>query len=205
MFDAGSVGIPVLTNHHPANGVDMDYPDLSALPAELREEVTARGSLNVFRMLMHSPALAPGVLALGDAVLGRNSLPDPLRELAIVRVGHVYRAAYEVHHHENIARLVGLGEEAIAAAATGSSENLSAAEAAVLSATDRLLARHSLDDAERKELLAFLTVNQLADLVITVGFYQLICDFLNTFEVTTAGEGAPPYGETPPGGSDEGR
>jgi alkylhydroperoxidase family enzyme len=182
----------------------MEYPDLSALPAELQEDVTARGSLNVFRMMMHSPALAPGVLALGDAILRRNTLPDPLRELAIVRVGHAYRAAYEIHHHENIARLVGLGEEAIAAAATGSTEGLSASEAAVLAATDRLLARHSLDDAARKELLAYLTVNQLADLVITVGFYQLICDFLNTFEVTTEGEAPPPYGDVPPAGSDAG-
>jgi hypothetical protein len=33
-----------------------------------------------------------------------------------------------------------------------------------------------------------LTVTQLADLVMTVGFYQLVCNFLNTFEVTTEGE-----------------
>ncbi|MWA08537.1 carboxymuconolactone decarboxylase family protein [Streptomyces sp. BA2] len=166
----------------------MEYPDLSALPVELQEVVTAYGSLNVFRMLMHSPALAPGVLTLGDAVLQRNSLPDTLRELAIVRVGHVYGAAYEVHHHERIARLVGVGEEALTAAGTGSAGHLPGPEAAVLTATDRLLARHTLDEVTREELLAFLTVNQLADLVITVGFYQLICGFLNTFEVTTEGE-----------------
>jgi len=33
-----------------------------------------------------------------------------------------------------------------------------------------------------------LSVTQLADLVITVGFYQLVCNFLNTFEVSTEGE-----------------
>ncbi|MET7451620.1 carboxymuconolactone decarboxylase family protein [Streptomyces sp. NPDC005574] len=172
----------------------MKYPDLSALPPELQDAVTSNGSLNVFRMLMHSPVLAPDVLALGDAILKRNSLPDTLRELAIVRVGHVYGAAYEVHHHENIARLVGLGEAAVSAAATGSTEGLSAPEAAVLTATDLLLTRHTLDAAARDELLAFLTVNQLADLVITVGFYQFVCNFLNTFEVTTAGE-TPAYGK----------
>ncbi|MEW1928335.1 MULTISPECIES: carboxymuconolactone decarboxylase family protein [unclassified Streptomyces] len=161
----------------------MEYPDLSTLPVELQEAVTANGSLNVFRMLMHSPALAPGVLTLGDAILRRNALPDPLRELAIVRVGRVCGAAYEVHHHERIALLVGLGQDALTAAATGSAGQLPGPEAAVLAATDRLLARHTLDDAERGELLAFLTINQLADLVITVGFYQLICGFLNTFEV----------------------
>ncbi|MFE6157638.1 carboxymuconolactone decarboxylase family protein [Streptomyces sp. NPDC056486] len=162
----------------------MEYPDLSTLPVELQDAVTANGSLNVFRMMMHSPALAPGLLTLGESILQRNSLPDTLRELVIVRVGRVYGAAYEVHHHERIARLVGLGEEALAAAETGAAEELTGPESAVLAATDRLLARHTLDEAAREELLAFLTVNQLADLVITVGFYQLICDFLNTFEVT---------------------
>ncbi|MGB8941092.1 MAG: carboxymuconolactone decarboxylase family protein [Streptomyces sp.] len=166
----------------------MEYPDLSALPVELQEVVTAYGSLNVFRMLMHSPNLALGVLTLGDAVLQRNSLPDTLRELAIVRVGHAYGAAYEVHHHERIARLVGLGEDALTAAETGSAGTLPGPEAAVLTATDRLLARHTLDGAAREELLRFLTVNQLADLVMTVGYYQLICGFLNSFEVTTEGE-----------------
>ncbi|MEU3743135.1 carboxymuconolactone decarboxylase family protein [Streptomyces sp. NPDC032198] len=166
----------------------MEYPDLSALPVELQEVVTAYGSLNVFRMLMHSPNLAPGVLTLGDAVLQRNSLPDTLRELAIVRVGHAYGAAYEVHHHERIARVVGLGEDALTAAETGSAGTLPGPEAAVLTATDRLLARHTLDGAAREEVLRFLTVNQLADLVMTVGYYQLICGFLNSFEVTTEGE-----------------
>ncbi|MDR6974214.1 alkylhydroperoxidase family enzyme [Streptomyces sp. 3330] len=169
----------------------MEYPDLSALTAELREAVTARGSLNVFRMIMHSPRLAPGLLETADAILQRNSLPDGLRELAVVRVGRVYGAAYEVHHHEHIGRLVGLGRAAIAAAATGSAEGLSPQEAAVLRCTDRLLARHTLSDAERAEVLQFLTVGQLSDLVITVGFYQLVSTFLNTFGVTTEGETSP--------------
>ncbi|KQX65131.1 MULTISPECIES: carboxymuconolactone decarboxylase family protein [unclassified Streptomyces] len=169
----------------------MEYPDLTALPAELREAVAARGSLNVFRMIMHSPRLAPGLLETADAILQRNALPDGLRELAIVRVGRVYRAPYEVHHHENIGRLVGLSRAALAAAATGSTEGLSDAEASVLRCTDRLLARHTLSDAERAEVLEFLTVGQLSDLVITVGFYQLVSNFLNTFGVTTEGETSP--------------
>lgn len=37
----------------------MEYPDLSALPTELQEAVTTRGSVNVYRMITHSPGLAP--------------------------------------------------------------------------------------------------------------------------------------------------
>ncbi|MDX3457372.1 carboxymuconolactone decarboxylase family protein [Streptomyces sp. ME02-8801-2C] len=133
------------------------------------------------------------MLQLADAILRGNSLPDQLRELVIVRVGHVYEAPYELHHHENIGRLVGMSQAALAAAASGSTEGqgLSKEEAAVLRCTDRLLARHTLSEAERAEVLEFLSVGQLSDLVITVGFYQLVGNFLNTFGVTTEGETDP--------------
>lgn len=162
----------------------MEYPDLSALPAELRNAVTAHGSLNVYRMVMHSPNLAPDLLAFGDSVLQANSLPPAWRELAILRVGHVHGADYQTHHHERIGRATGLGDVAIAAAVTGDADGLADGEAAVLVATDRLLAGRTLGESERDEALAHLTVNQLADLV----FYQLVGAFITTFGVTTDGE-----------------
>jgi 4-carboxymuconolactone decarboxylase len=167
--------------------VTIGYPDLAALPPELRDAVSKHGSLNVYRMIMHSPGSAPGFLALAGAVLQSNSLPGHWRELAILRVGHAYGAEYEVHHHENLARWAGLSEAAMAAAATGATDSLPEHEAAILRWTDLLLANHSLGE----EALELLTVTQLADLVITVGFYQLVCNFLNTFHVTTDGEGRP--------------
>ncbi len=99
----------------------MEYPDLSALPAELRNVVAAHGSLNVYRMVMRSPNLAPDLLAFGDSVLQANSLPPAWRELAILRVGHVHGADYQTHHHERIGRATGLDDVAIAAAVTGTS------------------------------------------------------------------------------------
>jgi alkylhydroperoxidase family enzyme len=142
-------------------------------------------------MVAHSPNLAPDLLTFGDAVLQANSLPPGWRELAILRVGHAYGAAYQTHHHERIARAAGLADASITAAATGSADGLPAGDAAVLVATDRLLTHHTLGESERDDALVHLTVNQLADLVLTVGFYQLVATFLNTFEVTTDGEPAP--------------
>ena len=102
-----------LNNEGRAPGA-IAYPDIAALPDELRDAVIQRGSLNVYRMIMHSPGLAPGFLEL---------------------------------------------------------------------------AGHTLDDSAHKAARAQLSVNELADLVVTVGFYQLVCNFLNTFNVTTDGEG----------------
>jgi alkylhydroperoxidase family enzyme len=172
--------------------MSVAYPDLTAVPAELQEAITSRGSINVYRMIAHSPGLAPAFLEFASAVFQANSLPADLRELAILRVGHSYGAAYEVHHHENIARWAGLSDGAVTAAATGDSDGLSETEVDILRWTDQLLANHALTDDEREAVLTRFTVTQLADLVLTVSFYQLVCNFLNTFEVTTDGEGGQP-------------
>jgi 4-carboxymuconolactone decarboxylase len=109
----------------------MEYPDPTALPQELRATVEAHNSLNVYRMITHSPGLAPGFFVMADAMFQANSLPAQLRELAIIRVGRVYGATYEVFQHERIGGWVGLSADAIAAAATGSTEGLPDDEAAV--------------------------------------------------------------------------
>ena len=170
----------------------VDYPDLDGLPPELREAIRQRGSLNVLRMVTHSPNLLPAFLHFGDDVLRRNSLPADLRELAIVRVGHRYGAGYEHHHHERLAARVGVDRAALDAARTGDTAGLPDDRASVLRWTDALLDHHRLDDRQVGEALDLLSENQLADLVLTVGFYQLVCGFLSTFGVTTEGE-TPPF------------
>ncbi|MEV0669071.1 carboxymuconolactone decarboxylase family protein [Mycobacterium sp. NPDC050441] len=162
---------------------EFAYPDLDALTPELREAVTSRASLNIFRMIAHSPNLAPGFLSLAADVLQHNSLPATWRELVILRVGYRYRAGYETYQHVNIGRAIGMSEDAIAAAESGSAERLDEQEALLLRLTDVLLDNHTLTDADRDDALTTLTVNQLADFTLTVGFYQLVCNFLNTFGV----------------------
>lgn len=166
----------------------MDYPDVDALPQPLRDILAKHAPVNVYRMVMHSPGLAPGFFMMADAMFQANSLPPHLRELAILRVGYRYAAPYETHQHEMIAGYAGLSAEAISAAATGATAGLPAEEAGILRWTDLLLDDHTLNGSDRDAALDLLSVTQLADFVMTVGFYQLVCNFLNTFEVTTAGE-----------------
>ena len=170
----------------------MDYPDIDALPQHLKDTLAQHAPVNVYRMVMHSPGLAPGFFVMADAMFQANSLPPHLRELAILRVGYRYAAPYETHQHEMIAGYAGLSAEAIAAAASGDTNGLPADEIGILAWTDRLLDDHTLSGNDRDAALALLTTTQLADLVMTVGFYQLVCNFLNTFDVTTEGE--PTYG-----------
>jgi 4-carboxymuconolactone decarboxylase len=166
----------------------MDYPDVDALPQNLKDTLAQHAPVNIYRMVMHSPGLAPGFFVMADAMFQANSLPAHLRELAILRVGYRYAASYETHQHKMIAGYAGLSPEAITAAATGCTEGLPDEAVRIIAWTDRLLDDHTLSGADREEALKSLTVTQLADLVMTVGFYQLVCNFLNTFDVTTEGE-----------------
>ncbi|MEB4209295.1 carboxymuconolactone decarboxylase family protein [Mycobacterium sp. 94-17] len=162
----------------------MPYPDLNVLPSELREAVESRGSINVYRMVTHSPGLAPSFLTMATDMFLRNELPPKWRELAILRVGFRYRAGYETHHHVAIGRAIGLSDKAIAAAESGNTDGLDDDAATIVRLSDLLLDNHTLSEAERAEALDVFTIDQLAAFVLTVGFYQQVCNFLNVFGVT---------------------
>ena len=109
-------------------------------------------------MVMHSPGLAPGFFVMADAMFQANSLPAHLRELAILRVGYRYAAPYETHQHEMIAGYAGLSAEAIAAAATGSTDGLPDDEVGILAWTDKLLDDHTLNGTTATTPWKLLTV-----------------------------------------------
>lgn len=162
----------------------MAFPDLDDLPADLREEVGARRSLNVYRMIMHAPDVARPFLAMSDALRYRSQLNPAWRELAILRVGHACGAIYETHHHQRVARAEGLSEAAISAARVGGdATRLPPEEQQVLRIADELLADHGLSEPSRDAALRIMSVRELEELVMTIGFYQQVSYFLNTFGV----------------------
>src|SRR3546814_20124269 len=67
-------------------------------------------AMNIFRMLTHADSAARQYMRLGNALLTRGELDPVLRELAILRVGHLSNAHYEVHQHERISREPGISE-----------------------------------------------------------------------------------------------
>lgn len=162
----------------------MHYPDEASLTPELSAIVAGKRHANVYKMLMHSPNVAPGFTAMADAVMWSKAWPATWRELAIVRVGHTYAAPYEIHHHERIGRHVGLTDAQLSACALGADQAaLAREERTILRLTDVMVERHSLTASERAEALDILDANGFADFVLTVGFYQMVANFLNIFEV----------------------
>src|SRR5437868_3234982 len=91
----------------------MPYPNPGSVPPAVQALLDARPPRNVFRMMAHAPALMPGIMELTGAVLYRAKLDPVLRELVILRVGHLCGSTYEVGQHRKISKAIGLSQEKI--------------------------------------------------------------------------------------------
>ena len=77
---------------------EQDHPEL----AEVMEKYRAgrRGKLiNIYRMLLNSPALAESWFNHSNAVRWKTALDGRLREIVIIRMGHLTKSQYVLRQH----------------------------------------------------------------------------------------------------------
>ncbi|MFD5002957.1 carboxymuconolactone decarboxylase family protein [Streptomyces mutabilis] len=131
---------------------------------------------NVLGLLLHHPALAESFLTFSAHLLARNSLPDKVRELAILRVARRRGCRYEWEQHVVIGRRAGVTEEELEQVRAG-------ADTLVNRAVDELETSSTLSDGTYARLAREFDSRQLLDFVFTVGAYGMLAAALNTFEV----------------------
>lgn len=140
--------------------------------------------LNLFRMLAHSPPVAAGFAKLGGALLQEGTLDPRVREAAIVHVGRLAKASYEVTKHTVIARAMGLSEAEIGALGAGADRTpLDDTCRAALALADELFQGVRASDAALADVRRHLDDRQVLELVVTIGFYGLVCRVLETLGV----------------------
>lgn len=163
----------------------IPYLDLADAGEDYRRLLGERPPLNLYRMLAHAGPAAEGFLRLGGALLRKNALDAQLREIAILRVGVLSGAAYEVHQHKRVARQVGLAPEKIAALCEGDGDlsPFDERERFVLAFTDQVVRHIKAPDAMFEEAKRRFPPRQLSELVLTIGFYMMVSRFLENFEV----------------------
>jgi 4-carboxymuconolactone decarboxylase len=170
----------------------IPYVDTDQLPESIKAALSRRPPLNLYRMLPNAGTPATeGFLALGSALLREGELDPQLRELAILRVGHLSRASYEVHQHERVADRVGLPQEKIEATSAGADAPVfDDRERTVLRYVDTLVHSVKASDEEFAAVRAQLGDRGICELTLTIGFYMLVSRFLENLEVEIEGEEA---------------
>ena len=74
----------------------VPYPDPKSLTTETRDILRQMQPLNIFRMMAGGEGLLRAFSRMGNYLLFRTRLDPVLREIAIIRVGALSNAAYEV-------------------------------------------------------------------------------------------------------------
>ncbi|MBS0528697.1 MAG: carboxymuconolactone decarboxylase family protein [Proteobacteria bacterium] len=173
----------------------IPYLEMSEASPEYRDMLKGRHDLNLYRMLPHATTIAPGFLKMGGAILRESALDPQLREVAILRIGFLSNAAYEVHQHKRVARNVGLSDAKIAALEHDpASAVFSPLEKLIIRYTDEVVKNVKASDALFNELLTQLDNRRMAELTLTIGFYMAVSRFLENFEVEI--EEKPPSAES---------
>jgi 4-carboxymuconolactone decarboxylase len=169
---------------HPQRIPFRDLDTLSPDDRDYAERGRVRGEiLNLFKVLMNHPALARRWGVFANHILHKQTLPPREREMAILRIGWLNQARYEWEQHVRIAKAAGLSAEEIERIAEGPGAGWDPVDAALLQAADDLFT-HSVVAPERWAVLtAHFSMEQVMDLVFTIGQYNLVSWALNSFGV----------------------
>jgi 4-carboxymuconolactone decarboxylase len=149
----------------------------------IAERITAgpRGSLQgPFQPMLRSPALADVWEPVGAYVRFRSSLPEPLKELAILLTARHWTSQFEWWAHRRLALAAGLAEAVCDAIAAGKRPaSLNADETAIYEFCAAMLARHEVSDAEFAAVKDRFGEQGVVELIATMGHYCLVSMVLN--------------------------
>ena len=139
------------------------------------DESTSR--INLFRVLLNSPAAGSMINSLKDTALRGFSLDPRLRELAIMRTAWLMNAEYVWNHHTRpyVEHDLDLNpEDVLEVRDWQASSVLGSVEKAVLQLTDELVRsdRGTITDGTLSSVLDALSPAETVELVVTVAVYR---------------------------------
>ncbi len=150
------------------------HPELEPIIAKIRSG--RRGTLiNVYKLLLHTPAIAEIWLDLINAVRWKVDLDGRLREIVIIRIGYLNRCSYVVKQHvPQHSAPEGLSqEECDALADWRASSFYNARERAALAFTDASTRDVDVPDAVFEALRGHFSERQIVELTVLIGTYNM--------------------------------
>ncbi len=170
----------------------VPYAEEAANPELARRIREQRGGkmLNLYRMLMNSPPVAEGWLALLTAVRQQCNVPALYRELAILRVAVINEAPYEFAAHVPFARREGMTTDQIeglkalpAGADEAAMHGYDETMRAVIAYADSMTREIHVPDAVFARAARHFDTRQMVELTATVGAYNMVSRFLEALQM----------------------
>jgi 4-carboxymuconolactone decarboxylase len=147
-----------------------------------------------FQLLIRAPEVCEHAAKLGEHLRWGTSLPDRLSELAIITTAQFWRAQYEWYAHAPLAEKAGVPAAAIEAIRRGDTPNFERKdEALVYRICTDLFKTRRLSDATYNEAVTTLGETGLVEVIAIIGYYTLIGNTLNVFQVAVPEGTATPF------------
>ena len=139
---------------------------------------------NLFTTLARHRRIFRKWLRFAGALMPGGALPRADSELLILRVAHNTGCEYEWRHHEQIAQLSGLTGDQVQRVRLGAeAEGWSKRQAALLRAADELHTGRRISDETWAELRPLLIDEELIELCLLVGHYEMLAMTINSLEI----------------------
>ena len=143
--------------------------------------VSQRGTGGSFNISLRDPDGGQLFFNMGDRVRFHMSVPDKLKELAILITARYWGAQFEWLAHHRAAVQAGLSEEKVKAIAEGRRPvGMSADEEAVYNFITELFKTKQASDATFAAVKNAVGERGVVDLMVTAGYYQAVSMFMNT-------------------------
>jgi 4-carboxymuconolactone decarboxylase len=163
---------------------EREHPELAESIAKIKG---ARGGrlINIYRLMLHSPALANAWFDLNQAVRYGTEIDGQSRELAVIRVAILNDVEYvQRAHGPAYALKEGLTPEQVAAVEIWPASNLfSDRQRALLAYTDAMTRQIDVADAVFAEVRKYFTERQTVELTMLIGAYNMLTRFLKALQV----------------------
>ena len=138
---------------------------------------------NLFTTLARHRGIFRKWLRFAGALMPGGLLPRDESELVILRVAHNTGCEYEWRHHERLGAQAGLSSEEIERVRTGADAGWSPRRSALLRATDELHSERRISEGTWNELRPLLGDEELIELCLLVGHYEMLAMTLNSLAV----------------------
>jgi 4-carboxymuconolactone decarboxylase len=149
-----------------------------------------------FQILIRAPEICEHAAQLGEHLRWSTSLPARLSELAIITTARFWRAQYEWYAHAPLAEKAGVPAAVIEAIRRGDTPAFTMPdETLVYQICTDLQKTHRLSDARFAKAVDALGEIGLVEVIALIGYYTLIGNTLNAFEVAVPDGVTPPFPE----------
>ena len=160
----------------------------AAEQAELVAKIKgARGGrlINIYRLMLHSPALAHAWFDLNQAVRYGTEIDGQSRELAVIRVAILNQVEYVLRAHGPAYALKeGLTPEQVDELSDWTSSKLfSDKQRALLAYVDSMTRDIDVADSVFAEVRKYFTERQTVELTMLIGAYNMLTRFLQALKV----------------------